>query len=85
MNEAEPLSRRGIKPAPVLPALFEQIERSDDVGHNEIGGAVYRAIDVAFGSKMHDGAGLVPGEQRGDERPVANVASDEPMPFVCDH
>ena len=35
------------------------------------------AVDVRFGGKIDDGAGLVLGEQFGDEVEVADVALDE--------
>ena len=38
----------------VTPRGFKQGEGADDIGADEIGRAVDRAVDVAFGGQMHD-------------------------------
>ena len=43
----------------ISPGFFQQNERADDVGLDEVGGTIDRAIDVALGGKVHDRVGLV--------------------------
>ena len=62
---------------------FEQAEGADDVGLDEVFRAVDAAVDVRFGGKIDDGAGLVLGEQLGDEVEVADVALDEDVARVA--
>ena len=68
---------------PVGADRFEQAEGADDVGLNEVFGAVDAAVDVRFGGKIDDGARLVLGEQPGDEIEVADVALDEEVARVA--
>jgi len=42
---------------------LEQAEGADDVDLSEFAGAMNAAVDIAFGGKIDDGAGLVLGEQ----------------------
>ena len=61
----------------VGPHCFKQAEGTDDVGLDEVFRAVDAAVDVRFGGKIDNGAGLVLGEQFGDEVEVADVTLDE--------
>ena len=64
----------GLERAPVAAGGFEQGEGAVYVGADEVAGAVNRAIDVAFGGKVDDGAGAVLGQQAVDQLAVADVA-----------
>ena len=62
---------------PVAAGGFQELERAGDVGADEVAGAVDRAVDVAFGGEVHDRVHLVPAQEVGHQRPVADVALDE--------
>ena len=62
---------------------FEQVEGPDDVGVDEVGGGVDRAIHVALGGEMHHGARPVLLEDTLDRVAVANVGADEAIPRVA--
>jgi hypothetical protein len=59
------------------------VEGADDVGLDEIFGAVDAAVDVRFGGKIDDGARLVFGQQAADQGEVADVALDEDVARVA--
>ena len=78
MSFASPAS-----PVPVGAHGFEQAEGADDVGLDEVFRAVDAAVDVGFGGKIDDGAGLVLGKQLGDEVEVADVALDKDVARIA--
>ena len=53
---------------------FEQAEGADDVGLNEVFGAVNGAVHMAFGGKVQHGAGAVLGQQAIHQVAIAQVA-----------
>ena len=52
---------------------MEEGEGADDVGRDELAGAVDRAVDVRLGRQVHDGVGAMLLEDPGDLRGVADV------------
>ncbi len=71
------------KSVPVGAHGFEQAEGADDVGLDEVFRAMDAAIDVGFGGEVDDGAGLVFGEQFGDQVEVFDVAFDEDVARIA--
>ena len=59
---------------------FEHGERADEVGLDERGGPVDRAVDVALGGEVHHGVGGVLDEDLGDPVDVADVGLLEAQP-----
>ena len=83
VEKAEVVLRFGGEAVPVGAHGFEQAEGADDVGLDEIFRAVDAAVNVRLGRKIDDGAGLVLGEQPGDELEIADVALDEVVARVA--
>ena len=83
MEEAEVVLGGSVESVPVGTDGFEQAEGADDVGLDEVFRAVDAAVDVRFGGKIDDGAGLVLGEQFGDEVEIADVALDEDVARIA--
>ena len=83
MEEAEVVLRFAVEAVPVGAHGFEQAEGADDVGLDEVFRAVDAAVDVGFGGKIDHGAGLMLGEQFGDEVEVADVALDEEVARIA--
>ena len=82
VQEAETVLGFTCQAGPISACRFEQAESPVDVGRNEFAWAMDRAIDMALCGKMHDGAGLVFGQQTGDVGSIANIAAYEDMPRV---
>ena len=80
--EAEHRSPLGAEPSVVLPRCFQQRERADDVGLDERGRPVDRAIDMAFRRQMHHRVGLVGREDLPHRRGVGDVRADQDMSVV---
>ncbi|CAM5367949.1 hypothetical protein RLIN73S_00790 [Rhodanobacter lindaniclasticus] len=74
VQEAEAFAGGAFEAAPVVARAFEQAQGADHVGLHELGRAVDRAVDVRFGGEIHDGIGLVFGQQLRHQRAVADVA-----------
>jgi hypothetical protein len=68
---------------PVSAHGFEQVEGADDIGLDEVLGAVDRAVHMAFGGKVDDGARLVPGQQVSDEFTVTDVTLQEAVARIA--
>ena len=68
---------------PVGPHGLQQSKGADDIGLDEVFGAVNRAIDMAFGGEVDDGPGPIFCQQAGDQRAVADVAMDENMALIA--
>ena len=68
---------------PVLPYRLQQAERADDIGLDEIGRPMDRAVYMAFGRKMDDGTRLVCCQQLRDQRVVADVTTHECMAGIA--
>ena len=83
MEEAEAVLRFAGEAVPVGAHGFEQAEGADDVGLDEVFRAVDAAVNVRFGGKIDDGAGLMLGKQLGDKVEVADVALDEEVARVA--
>ncbi len=83
MEEAEVRLRFGFKAVPVGTHRFEQAEGADDVGLDEVFRAMDAAVNVRFGGKIDDGAGLVLGKQFGDEVEIADLALDEDVARIA--
>src|SRR6185312_15836372 len=69
-------------PARTAPACMgerglEQRIGADNIGRDEISWRIDRAVDMAFGGKMHDGIGVETGEQAVDRRAVADIGEAE--------
>ena len=56
---------------------LEQDIGADDIGVDEIGGPVDRAVDMAFRRKMHDRVGIEAAQQIGDRAAVADIGAAE--------
>ena len=82
VEEAEVVLGFAGEAVPVGAHGFEQAEGADDVGLDEVFRAVDAAVNVRFGGKIDDGAGLVLGEQFGNEVEIADVALDEDVARV---
>lgn len=67
---------------PIFAGGFEQVEGADDIGLNECARPVYGPVDMRFGREIQDCPGLMPGQQAGHQRAVANVAVYEYVPRV---
>lgn len=74
MQESEGGSRGFWQSRPVGTHGFEQAEDADDVGLDEVFGAVDGAVRMAFGGAVQQGAGLVLGQQAIDQRAVVRIA-----------
>ena len=61
MEEAEGFLLLLAQSVPVGAGGFEEVEGADDVGLDELGGAMDRAIHMGLGGKVDDGAGAVLG------------------------
>jgi len=70
---------------PVLAGRFQQSVGAYDVGFNEICGAVYGAIYVAFGGQVHDGVWLVLGQYAIYFAAAADVYLLEGVAFAIAH
>ena len=81
--ETEALLPFGIESAPIIERLLEHREGADDVGLDEIGGPVDRAVDMALGGEVSNHVGLKLGEQPPDQRAVADVALDEAVARIA--
>ena len=75
--EAEVLARRPFQRAPMAKRGVEQFEGAGDVGFDEDAGAVDRAVDMAFGGKVHDRIDPFLGQQCRDRVLVGDVGLDE--------
>ena len=71
--KAEPLTTSGRQTAPIAEARLEQGIGADDVGLDERGRAVDRAVDVTFGRQVHHRVRSIPREQPVEATPVADV------------
>ena len=65
------------KALPVGECRGKQAERADDVGLDEFGRAVDRAVDMAFGREMHDDVDVVFAKNSRHSGGVADVGLDE--------
>ena len=63
--------------SPMRQRRFEQDIGADDVGVDELGRAIDRAIDMAFGREMHDPVWIKACEGVSDCGAVANVRAAE--------
>jgi len=69
--------------APVCAHGFEQAEGADDVGLDEVFGAVDGAVHMTFSREVQHGAGAVLGQQGIDQGAVAQVALHEVVARVA--
>src|SRR3954449_10339747 len=83
MEKAERVALRRRQGAPIGTRLLEQAPGADDVGFDEIPGPDDRAVDVAFGGEVHDGARPVALERLLDEGPISDVPANEGMPGIA--
>ncbi len=74
VQEAEGLLRFARNDGVIGSHRLQQIEGADDVGLDEVAGAVDGSVDVALGGEVHHRAGLVFGQQAFDQSAVADVA-----------
>ena len=68
--------------APVFARGFQQTERAVDVGFNERGRAVNRAVNMAFCGKMHNRTWLMFGKQAVEQCCIADVTLHEQVPGI---
>jgi len=68
---------------PVLPRSLQKPESANDVGLDEVLGAVDGAVHMALGCEMHDGAGPMLGQQAVEQRDVGDVAVHEDVARVA--
>ena len=83
--EAERLLARVGQRAPIAQRRLQQREGSDHVGLDELAGAVDRAIDMAFGGKMHHGVRLIALEQLAHLRRVGDIGAHEGVARIVRH
>ena len=83
MEEAELAPPRLGNPAPVLPRGIEQLEGPQNVGVDEGGGVVDRAVHVRLGGEVDDGRRAVFGDRAIDRLAVGDVAADEDVVWVA--
>ena len=81
--EAERCTPRRAERGAVVPRRLQQSEGADDIGLDECGRAVDRAIDMAFGRKMHHRVGLMRREDLPHRRGVGDVGADQHVPVVA--
>ena len=77
------LGRISAQARPVVAGGFEQHEGAVDIGAQEGLRAVDRPVDMAFGGKVDDRAGPMPGQQAVDQRTVGDVAAHEVMAGIA--
>ena len=70
---------------PILTGSFQQGVGAYDVGFDEVSGAVYGAVYVAFGGQVHDGVWLVLGQYAVYFSTVADVYLFEGVAFTVAH
>ena len=70
---------------PVGARFLEQCPGADHVRLHELGRPGDRAVDVALGGEVHDGARAMRGEQVPDPLALADVALHETVPRVVAH
>lgn len=83
VEEAECRLRFRLQRAPVGAHFFQQAEGADDVGLDEVLGAVDRAVHMGFRGEVEDRPRLVLGEQAGYQLAIADIAGDEGVPGVA--
>ena len=66
----------------MAPRGFQQDEGADDVGLDEVGRPVDRAVDMAFGRQMHHRVGIVGREHLAHRGGVGDVGLDQDMAVV---
>jgi len=71
--EAKARLAGALERAPVTARGFEQGEGADEVGLDEVGRAIDRAIDVRFGGEMHHRIGAMLRENARDRRRIGDV------------
>src|SRR6266404_4292131 len=74
MKEPECVLFRVAQAGPVSSRLFEQAESSINIGADEVVRAVNRAVHVALGGKVNDGARHVDQQQFSYQLAIADVA-----------
>ncbi len=62
-----------IQAAPVQQGLLQQDKGADDIGVDELTGAIDRAVHMAFRRQMHDRVGLETFEQGAQGRPIGDI------------
>ena len=77
MQETEAVVRLALQLAPIGERLRQHDEGSHHIGLDEGGGAVNRAVDMAFGGQMQNGVGTKSIERRPDRGAVANVGANK--------
>ena len=85
-RDVEETERRlfvGRQPLPIGPRRLEQAERPHHIGIDEGGRAGDRAVDMAFGGKVHHGADVVGGEQFPDQSLVLDAADHQAMAGIA--
>ena len=83
MKEAERGLGIGLQRLPVTARGFEQSERADDIGLDEIGSAGDRAVDMALGGKVHHPIGPESGHGNVHRGPVADIGLEEAVMRVA--
>jgi hypothetical protein len=73
MQETEALALLAREAAPVAQGFLEDREGADDVGLDELAGAVDRAVDMAFGRKVHHRIRLIFLEQLAQAGAIADA------------
>ena len=66
----------------IAPHGLQQGIGADDICLDEIRGTVDRAVDMAFGRQVHDGARPMGVEDRPQGLRLGNAGFDEPIPRV---
>ena len=84
MQETEAVVRLALQLAPIGERLRQHDEGSHHVGLDEGGGAVDRAVDVAFGGQMQDGVGSKSIERRPDGGAITNVGAHKGISWIAD-
>ncbi|MNV64884.1 hypothetical protein D3C71_1575460 [compost metagenome] len=82
MQEAKRLLRIGCQALPVSAHGFQQAERTNDVGLNEVFRTVNGAINVRLGGEVQDCARLMLFQQAGHQGAVTDITTHKYVPLV---
>ena len=82
MEEAEGFFLSLTEAVPVGAGGFEEVEGADDVRLDELGGAVDGPVDMGLGGEVHDGAGLMLGEQARNQFGIPDIAADKGVAWI---
>ena len=83
MDEAERVGADAVRARKMTAARFQQIERADDIGVDEVGRRLDRTVDMGFGRQVNHGVRVEIGKHAIDRRAIANVRLHETVAVVA--